>query len=58
MLFPLQEYYSSFFKQISIQLLTGMVERLAISSKSDMDVNVLFVGEIFSRICRRGSSGS
>lgn len=46
----------SFFKQISIQLLTGMVERLAISSKSDMDVNVLFVGEIFSRICRRGSS--
>ncbi|XWS51359.1 hypothetical protein CRYUN_Cryun12cG0170100 [Craigia yunnanensis] len=45
-----------FFKQISIQLLTGMVERLAISNKSDMVVNFLFVGEIYSRICRRGSS--
>ncbi|XVE54536.1 hypothetical protein DITRI_Ditri03aG0089600 [Diplodiscus trichospermus] len=45
-----------FFKQISIQLLSGIVERLAISNKSDMDANFLFVGEIFSRICRRGSS--
>ncbi|XVF54627.1 hypothetical protein PTKIN_Ptkin05aG0196600 [Pterospermum kingtungense] len=46
----------SFFKAISSQLLSGMVERLAISNKSGTDVNVLFVGEIFSRICRRGSS--
>ncbi|XP_022770045.1 telomere length regulation protein TEL2 homolog isoform X2 [Durio zibethinus] len=45
-----------FFKQISVQLLTGKVERLAMSNKSDMDVNFSFVGEIFSRICRRGSS--
>ncbi|XVF08761.1 hypothetical protein REPUB_Repub07fG0030800 [Reevesia pubescens] len=45
-----------FFKQITVQLLNGMVERLAVSNKSDMDVNFSFVGEIFSRICRRGSS--
>ncbi|KAK6275985.1 hypothetical protein POUND7_005694 [Theobroma cacao] len=45
-----------FFKQITIQLLSGLVERLAISNRSDMDVNCLFIGEIFSRICRRGSS--
>ncbi|XP_039017198.1 telomere length regulation protein TEL2 homolog [Hibiscus syriacus] len=45
-----------FFKQITVQLLTGMVERLAITSKSDVDVNISFLGEIFSRIARRGSS--
>ncbi|KAK8586451.1 hypothetical protein V6N13_010043 [Hibiscus sabdariffa] len=43
-----------FFKQITIQLLTGMVERLAITN--NIDVNLSFLGEIFSRIARRGSS--
>lgn len=56
--FPLQKYYSLFFKQITIQLLIGMVERQAITDKNEMDVNLSFLGEIFSRIVRRGSSGS
>ncbi|KAH1131352.1 hypothetical protein J1N35_002730 [Gossypium stocksii] len=46
----------SFFKQITIQLLIGVVERQAITDKSEMDVNLSFLGEIFSRIVRRGSS--
>ncbi|OMP04827.1 hypothetical protein COLO4_09267 [Corchorus olitorius] len=52
---PLRSQYPSF-SAITVQLLTGMAERLAISNESDKDLNYLFVGEIFSRICRRGST--
>lgn len=45
----------SFFKQITIQLLSG-VEGVTISCKDDLDGTLLFIGETFSRICRRGSS--
>ena len=59
------DYYSLFFKQITIQLLSLAEERNmnllfkgAILDKRDMDGTLLFVGEIFSRICRRGSVGN
>ncbi|PON45632.1 hypothetical protein PanWU01x14_257430 [Parasponia andersonii] len=52
-----------FFRQITIQLLSLAEERNlnlvnggAIFNKSEMDSTFLFVGEIFSRICRRGSA--
>nr|XP_048330054.1 uncharacterized protein LOC125422429 isoform X1 [Ziziphus jujuba var. spinosa] len=51
-----------FFKQITIQLLSlaeesnmNLLNKGAISDKNDMDGTLLFVGEIFARICRRGS---
>lgn len=53
----------SFFKQTIVQLLSGAEERAVelcgISDGqdlSDMDGTFLFVGEIFARICRRGSA--
>ncbi|XP_060670509.1 uncharacterized protein LOC107418195 isoform X2 [Ziziphus jujuba] len=54
---------SLFFKQITIQLLSlaeernmNLLNKGAISDKNDMDGTLLlFVGEIFARICRRGS---
>ena len=59
------DYYSLFFKQTTIQLLSLAEERNvnllfkgAILDKRDMDGTLLFVGEIFSRICRRGSVGN
>ncbi|XP_031251325.1 telomere length regulation protein TEL2 homolog [Pistacia vera] len=52
-----------FFKMITIQLLSGLEERAANLSdkvatfkKIELDGTSLFVGETFSRICRRGSS--
>ncbi|GLT29900.1 hypothetical protein SLA2020_047330 [Shorea laevis] len=45
----------SFFKQIILQLLSG-VEAVTMSTKNEMDGTFLFIGETFSRICRRGSS--
>lgn len=61
--YPLQEY-SSFFKQITIQLLSLAEEKNlnfsnggATVHKRDVDGTFLFVGETFSRICRRGSVG-
>lgn len=52
-----------FFKQITIQLLGDVQERVKnltnkedFFNESDSDGRMLFVGEIFSRICRRGSS--
>lgn len=60
----LKEYHSLFFKTITIQLLSGLQERAANLSdkftsfnKIELDGTLLFVGESFSRICRRGSSG-
>lgn len=55
---PLHEYYSLFFKEITVQLLSGIEGRASISEKHGIDGTLLFVGEIFSRICRRGSSGN
>ncbi|PPD82250.1 hypothetical protein GOBAR_DD20807 [Gossypium barbadense] len=54
--YPLLLRHYLFFKQITIQLLIGLVERQATTDKSEMDVNLSFLGEIFSRIVRRGSS--
>ncbi|KAH9776638.1 Telomere reg-2 domain-containing protein [Citrus sinensis] len=54
---------SLFFKQLTIQLLSGAEERaITLSDKeasfgiSETDGTLLFVGETFCRICRRGSS--
>lgn len=71
LLLPLFVYSSSdsfsmFFKQITIQLLSLAEEKNmnllynkgATFNKRDMDDTLVFVGEIFSRICRRGSVGS
>ncbi|XP_062029874.1 uncharacterized protein LOC133745771 [Rosa rugosa] len=48
-----------FFKQVTIQLLSlaeeGNMEILDGFCESDMNGTLLFVGETFSRICRRGS---
>ncbi|XP_050377869.1 LOW QUALITY PROTEIN: uncharacterized protein LOC126795088 [Argentina anserina] len=48
-----------FFKKITIQLLSlaeeGNMEMLGVFCNSDMNGTLLFVGETFSRICRRGS---
>lgn len=56
---------SLFFKQLTIQLLSGAEERaITLSDKeasfgiSETDGTLLFVGETFCRICRRGSSGN
>ncbi|XP_030937275.1 telomere length regulation protein TEL2 homolog [Quercus lobata] len=53
----------SFFKQITIQLLSVAEEKDeklfdngTLCNRSDMGDALLFVGETFSRICRRGSS--
>ncbi|KAG6683870.1 hypothetical protein I3843_12G034800 [Carya illinoinensis] len=52
-----------FFKQITIQLLSlaekrdeKVLDKVDFSNKSDMDDALQFVGETFSRICRRGSA--
>lgn len=62
--FPLLSYFSLFFKQITSQLLLGAEEwsrNLSFGaedlSKVHMDFAILFTGETFSRICRRGSAG-
>lgn len=36
----------------------NLLQKGAISNKSDMDGTLLFVGEIFARICRRGAVGN
>ncbi|XP_017258407.1 uncharacterized protein LOC108227646 isoform X1 [Daucus carota subsp. sativus] len=52
-----------FFKQITIQLLnvaeelkTNFCNGKVVLHKTDVDGAIIFVGEIFSRICRRGSA--
>lgn len=56
--------FSVFFKQIVVQLLSLAEERETILldnvDMDEMDKNgaLLFVGEMFSRICRRGSAGN
>jgi telomere length regulation protein len=54
-----------FFKQIAIQLLLlaeerddNILDRETFFNKSEMGDVLLFVGETFSRICRRGSAGN
>jgi hypothetical protein len=63
--FSLTEALSSFFKQATIQLIAGAEEK-ALGRPSECDVvdkdspehyAILFVGETFSRIIRRGSTG-
>jgi len=63
--FALQELYSSFFRQITFQLLHGAQERdknlfdeEATPHNFELDGILLFIGETFSRICRRGASGN
>lgn len=53
----------SFFKQITIQLLSGaeerdmeLIDKAAIFDRQATDSTFLFVGETFARICRRGSA--
>lgn len=60
---PISLSSHSFFKQITVQLLSLAEEReenpsdkKTIFNKSDMGGALLFVGETFSRICRRGSA--
>ncbi|KAK2971352.1 hypothetical protein RJ640_030318 [Escallonia rubra] len=57
------DYLSLFFKQITIQLLTGaeewdrsLCDGAAVSKIIDVDGPLLFVGETLARICRRGST--
>ncbi|XP_057970395.1 uncharacterized protein LOC131159474 isoform X2 [Malania oleifera] len=52
-----------FFKQITVQLLaeaeerdTGLNDKAFILDKSNMTATLLFLGETFARICRRGSA--
>lgn len=60
--YPLLECDSNFFKRIIGQLLLGAEERVfvsldgrEVSNRADMDLH--FIGEIFTRICRRGYVG-
>jgi telomere length regulation protein len=52
--------FSVFFRQIIVQLLSLEEEREVIDTSDAMDKNgaLLFMGETFSRICRRGSAGN
>ncbi|MCI00457.1 telomere length regulation protein TEL2-like, partial [Trifolium medium] len=47
-------------QQIIVQLLSLEEEREAIDTSDEIDKNgaLLFIGETFSRICRRGSAGN
>lgn len=45
-----------FFKQITTQLLDGVDDTFFEGNKSNMDVAVVFIAELISRICRRGST--
>lgn len=63
-LYSLLQDFSLFFKRITSQLLGGVDEWSKNLSdgaeklkKDYVDFAILFTGEIFSRICRRGSSG-
>lgn len=53
--FSLQEIISSFFKQITNQFLS--LAEAKDFSNIELDGIMMFVGETFSRICRRGSAG-
>ena len=53
--FSSQEIFSSFFKQITNQLLS--LAEAEDFKYIDLDGTMMFVGETFSRICRRGSAG-
>ncbi|KAL6997027.1 hypothetical protein U1Q18_007150 [Sarracenia purpurea var. burkii] len=57
------DIFSFFFKQITVQLIAGAEEwdmnlcnKEAIFLKNGVDSIILFVGESFARICRRGSA--
>lgn len=60
--FILDKYYSLFFKQVAVQLLSlteeGNMDMLDEGAFCDMNGTLLFVGETFSRICRRGFVGN
>lgn len=53
-----------FFKQVVVQLLSLAEEREMVlldnvgMDKMDQNGTMFFVGEMFSRICRRGSTGN
>jgi telomere length regulation protein len=54
-----------FFKQITIQLLllaeerdANVLDKETFFNKNEMGAALLFVGETYSRICRRGSAGN
>lgn len=63
--YPLQVNHSVFFKKIIIQLLSGLEEAGNVGqlqkekafTDSTMDGTICFIGTLFARICRRGSSG-
>lgn len=62
--YPLLDISSLFFKRLTTQLLHGAEEwdlnlgdKSAVANDNDMDATILFVGEAFARICRRGSAG-
>jgi hypothetical protein len=58
--FFLTNVFSVFFRKIIVQLLSLEEEREVIDTSDEMDKNgaLLFIGETFSRICRRGSAGN
>jgi len=62
--YPLQRFFSSFFKNITVQLIAGAEEcslkthsAHGVTSSTDVDCTFQFVGEMFTRICRRGATG-
>ena len=64
LLFTLHQNFSFFFKKITVQLVAGAEEwdmnlcnKEAIFNKNSAAGTILFVGESFARICRRGSAG-
>lgn len=62
--FSSPKLFSSFFRQIIIQLLSLAEERDVIVQnrvefgEKDNNGALLFIGELFTRICRRGSAGN
>lgn len=56
--FLLHESYSLYFKHITNQLLQILDDRASCSEANSTVLVLSFVGEIFSRICRRGLSGT
>jgi len=57
--------FSLFFRQIIAQVLSLeeekdviLIEKIETSNEMDKNGTLLFIGEMFSRICRRGSAGN
>ena len=51
------ESFSLYFKHITNQLLQILDDRASCNEANSTDIVLSFVGEMFSRICRRGLSG-